>query len=996
MQRFQFWRTWPAIYRRILFVLAIAFAVAIVIALVSYLRYPQPLFAWQQFQELQQVQIPVYSFELGGFNLTIFADNYIVFERWAARPLQVNMTALDLYLAFFAVGLVCLLAVISVLPRFWFYVAGGMAVFALSGLQLEGLQLENLPGKSATVIVMLLLLGPCVYFQFFGSAILFLKRVLVLSVALLLTGTMIFYLSGEVQPLRYLAVHTLPLSFVLLAVLIIMVAHEIPAAFVGLVAQGNNPKAVQQFVILCVFYFLNLWLSYLNKVGWVSWGFLVEPVLLLGISSVLAIWGIRQRQPQFEKILPADPFAVYFILGLCIIGSGAVGYLYGSGSDVAIRSLNYLTLYALIGYGMVFLMYVTANFLSMLSRNLPVHRVLYKPNTMPYFTFRLAGTIVTIAILVYNSWMGPFYNFVSTYYTANGDVYSEQGDAPLALAFYKRAHYYTSYNQHAATALAALEAQRGKSVAEKKYLADANSFKPTEFTLINAANYHYFAGENVSEILLLQGAATKLPKSGVIKNNLGLAHARLNVLDSAYHYFSSAQKDKLTQASASMNLLGIVAKNKLAIDLDSINQHMASQSPKVKVNALAIANNQQKLVESKVDIPRDSVLDLFSAALIGNYVTNHLHAADTSFLNTCVALARKKENDFYHEMILVPAAKAFYAAGNVSRAFQLLREVIAKGYNQGAHNTTLAMWSLEQGKPDVALTHIGFAINQRSTQAILANAVAIAEAGKIEEAVIAWDTLRTRKDSIIHQLAESMVLALACPPSWFQDLKEKEKYLYLRYRVPIEDSVGFEKLLKEIPNEDLRAKAILDRSKKWFSRDDTPRAIRYFQKLQGLHLKEMRLFDDIQYFELRLFAAQGHWAKLQEQIQKGVKFGPYKETEGIYYSALAHFIKGDTAQAAREFNWLAMSNPYFDEGVVTAASFFGRQAANKQKVYTILSEALLVNPNSVKILKAYIAAATGLGYHDFAASALNTLRPLISASAYRKFEAENRADASSQ
>jgi hypothetical protein len=166
--------------------------------------------------------------------------------------------------------------------------------------------------------------------------------------------------------------------------------------------------------------------------------------------------------------------------------------------------------------------------------------------------------------------------------------------------------------------------------------------------------------------------------------------------------------------------------------------------------------------------------------------------------------------------------------------------------------------------------------------------------------------------------------------------------------------------------------------------------------MQGLHLTDLRLFDDIKYFELRLFAAQGQLAKLQEQVQKGVTFGPYKQVESVYYSALIHFFQGDTVQAAREFNWLAVSNPYFDDGIVTAASFFDRQSTNKQKVYSILSEALLVNPNSVKILKAYIGVANRLGYHDFAASALNTLRPLISASAYRKVVAENQPDGSSQ
>ena len=119
-------------------------------------------------------------------------------------------------------------------------------------------------------------------------------------------------------------------------------------------------------------------------------------------------------------------------------------------------------------------------------------------------------------------------------------------------------------------------------------------------------------------------------------------------------------------------------------------------------------------------------------------------------------------------------------------------------------------------------------------------------------------------------------------------------------------------------------------------------------------------------------------------------FGPYHETERVYFEALKQAEAGDTLQAAKNFRWLSDNNPYFDEGVVAAAAYFQHHGGNNQKVYHILSEALQVNPNSVKILKAYIPVAWARGYDEFSTSALQTLKTLISPTAYRKFVRENQ------
>jgi hypothetical protein len=428
-----------------------------------------------------------------------------------------------------------------------------------------------------------------------------------------------------------------------------------------------------------------------------------------------------------------------------------------------------------------------------------------------------------------------------------------------------------------------------------------------------------------------------------------------------------------------------MAKSTKHINADSVYQLLDIEAPRVKSNAFAIANHQGKQMDQLVELPNDSTLNLFTASLLGNYITNHLIQTDTTFLSRCIALTRDPRNKNYVETILLPSAMVCYAQGQVNRAFQLLQEVILRGSNAGANNETLALWALDQGKPDVALQHIQFALNQHSPQASLLQAVALAETGKLNVALIAWDTLRSQKDSTV----ESMKRVLAGPASWFKSFSDKEKYSYLRYRISLEDSAQFKVCLTQLTDEDLKARAILDRSKRYFSVDELGPAIQIFKNLEGLHITNAQLFSDIKYFELRIMAANRQWNQLHEYIQKGILFGPYHETERVYYEALQQAAAGDKTAALRNLQWVAHNNFYFDEGVVAAASFLQQNGGAEQEIYGLLADALQVNPASIRILKAYIPAARARGLEDYAASALETLRNNISPAAFSTFVSKN-------
>lgn len=991
MLSIQFWKSWPTVYKRLLAIFGLVFIAALTLALFSFVRNPSPVFTWQQLQELREEEVPVYTFDVGGFELNVLSENYVLFERWISNPLQTNPVANDVYLLFFTLAISLLLTIVTTLPRFWFFIGAGAAVFMIPTFQLEVLLVGGLQNKIPAIILIVIVLGIGLYYQFGNKAASFLRRLVSFLLAFIVVGLVFVKFSEVPQPLRYFATNTLPASIVLCLIFVIMVAHEIMASFVMLVGKGTrNSKSLRHYLLISGFYLINLWMAYWARIGWIDWDFTIYPIVLLATSSILAVWGIRQRQPQYENIVSSDPFAVFFILGMGTITFGTLGYFFATANDVAILSLNDLILYAHIGYGMIFVTYLASNFLGMLARNFPVYKVLYKPTVMPYFSFRLAGLIFTLAFVFYNSWMVPGNHFTSAYYTSLGDLFSNENNSTLSLGYHKRAFLYAPYNQHAATALAKLEAQRGHSMKEKEYLKAANGFKPTEFTLLNEANAFHQSGNTLEEIFRLQSARHQLPKSGVIRNNLGLTYARLGVIDSAYFYFSQARANAQTRTTAEMNLLGWMAVTNLPVNPDSVYQLIQSDQPRVKGNALAFANRRGKLIEASLELPKDSVFSVVSATQIGNYITNHLSRTDSTLLSQCINMALKKENEPFRELVLVPASKACYASGQVNRAFQLLQNMIFSGTNQGRHNATLALWSLAQGKSEVALSYLQYAINQPSTNAALTNALALAETGRINEAIIAWDTLSRRKDSTIHWMAESMKRVLAAPVSWFKDFSEKEKYQFLRYRVPLEDSVQFELLIPQITNEDLKAKAILERSKMWFAQDELGRSIGLYRRLQGLHLTDTRLFAELKYFELHLFSAQRQWSLLEEQVAKGILFGAYREGDRVYFDAMKENAKGDTLHAAKNFDWLARNNSYFDEGVVAAAEFFQKHGSNRRKPYFILSEALQVNPSSVRILKKYIPVAMSSGYDEYAFSALRTLQSQISPVAFRKYVTENR------
>lgn len=956
------------------------------VALLSFAIYPAPVFTWQQLQELQPQELPLYAFERGNLEFTLSGENYIVFERWLGNPAVPNLMALDVYLAVVAFACAGLLTVISTLSRYWFYFGALLAAFFVALLRWDMLLLFQIDSGVPALVILTATLALLFLFQFYLTSSPFRLRLLVFLTFMAMLGLVVFYASGITEPLRVLAANTIPPVLVITLVFIILVSHQLMASFVTLSTASSRTHALRQYLIISGIYLLNLWLAYWDRIGWLEWEYPIPAFVLFFFSTALTVWTIRQRAPIYDSIIPSEAVLVCFILSLSTLAIGAYGYFLSAGNDIALLSLNDLILYTHLGYGMMFLVYVASNFLGVFEKNLAVDRVLYKPNSMPYFTYRFAGLIFTLAFVFYNTWMTHANHFTSAYYTALGDAHYPQPTGK-AHTYYARAHFYSPYNQYACTLLAELEGLAQNYGKQKNYLLDANTFRPTEFTLLNADQLYLASGNAYAEIQLLRRARRLFPTSGIIGNNLGLAFSRVGMTDSAAFYFNDALNDSRAAHSARLNQLALLAKSTQRVNMDSVHQVLAEGSAAVRSNALAIANHEGRLFAEVPVLPKDSLLDLFSASLLANYLTNQTNQADSSFVNACVAIARKEENLPFRHMILPSAAKASYAAGRVNQSFQLLQEAVFLGTQPAIDNYALGLMAMDQQKFDVAISYFLYAIHHNSSPAALANAVCLAEEGRFDEAIIAWDTLSQRKDSALHEMAESMKRVLAAPPSWFEDLSDPERLYYALYRIPLNDSVLFRRAVNQIRDEDLRAKAYLNRAREYYRLDDIRQAARQYLNMKGLHLKDTELFAEIKYFEMRMLAAEGRVDELWKIIDQGITFGAYHQSERTYYEGLKSWAAGDSTAARRQLLWLAQNNWYFDEGVVAAALL---HSSDLRTAYRILSEALQVNPRSIRILKAYIPVALGRGFDQYAADALETLGGLLPPAAFRQYVNENQ------
>lgn len=973
MWTLRFWQDWPRVNRIFFFVFFIVFAAAVAWMWTAYFIEPSPTIKLLTIKEADLGEVPVDQFSRGPFDFTVKANNYVILQRQLGSMLAANTTIAYVYLISLVVFVIGMLAVISTLGRFYYLVGMGIFILFVTSLAPEVLGVLGQYGKTFTMVTMALYCLPSFWLFYFGTTKSFTTRIAVFTGVTILLWAIIYFFSATEMPFLHLAAHSAEAGLIACAVFIATVAHEIIAGFVFVITQNTRSgKSLNHFLIITVIYLINLVLAYAVRFRFITWNLItIDLFLLLTISGILGIWGIRQRHKNYEGIIEADPYAVFAFLLVGAFTFATIGMFLLNANDTALSAISDVIIFAHLGFGVIFLMYIFSNFAGMLAQNFNVHKVLYSPNNMPFFTFRFAGLIASLAVLFYNAWQVPVHNAMAGYYNGIGDLYSTLENDRLARAYYDESRTYGFRGHHSNYALANIEGTSFNVNEERRFYSDASSVRPTEMSYLNWAQSYQAANDNLRAIVTLNDGIKKMNDHESLENTLGLLYAQTGLPDSAAKYLAKSQASASFSRIASANILGLSALKRIPVSTDTLARN---DDAVTTVNRLALSNAVGRRLSTTWQLPADTVLTLTDAAGLSNYLINSRGNEDTTFIRKVVKLARNPENSGFKEPLLFAAAISLYNSGETKEAFMVLEEVTVGAELRGKYNNILTMWALDNDEPQRALGYAEYAVSQLYPPATLTHAVALTEnlpAGNAEfnKAVLAWDSLTHAADTVTATLAKSIHASLLG--------SQNDAYVFARYRLTANDSNAYFDLVPSAGDDNTKAKILLDLAEKSFASGNPNGALKTLQRIVGLELTDPLIGRRMQLLEMMARTNLGQTSIVLDVLkQNPIDLKGKEKKYRVYFDALAAQAAGDSTNANKYFAWLGTANPYFEDGLIAAADYFQNKGITS---YSMLAEGLTHHPSSIRIRKAYALESARRGFEDYARRALDELKPLIPA-----------------
>jgi hypothetical protein len=983
-----FWKSWPSVYQRTFWVFSGLVIIGIMLLWAANFTSPEPVIRQERSNGLIEIEFVTHAFRVGTIELPVPAWAYAILEHTVGGQFQPNIISSYIFFAILLAGMVGILTVISALRRPWFF--AGMLLFILFviSLQLESAILYS-PYKLPTAIVLILFVVVAYYFQFINSRVSYANRLFTFSGLTLVVSSLFALLPHTPNPLLFLSANALPAATIFSAVFIFMVAHEILASLIFVISRGvRQTKSLRHFLIISIVYITNLAILFVERRHIVEWNFLtINFFIFITISGVLGIWGFRNRREVYQGIIETDPFGVLFYLGMASICFGTLGYFLATANDPVIFFAQDAILYSHLGYGIIFLIFVISNFGSMLYKNQQVFKILYKPENMPYFTFRLAGLITTFIFFAYSNWRVSFHQVYAGYYNAKGDASFSENNFLEAEVQYKNSIFYATRNYHAHYAVANLEAANDEWQKERNEYQSLVDSRPIDLAYLNLSRAVERDKSKEEAMIILKNGLVDFPNNALLLNELGLAYASEDKRDSAFLLIDQARKSS-GSSKTKTNLMGLIAKFKLRAPVDSLSNLWGLENPGVKSNGLALAAIQGSQLLIPVDPGNDTLLSVYSVTALYNFLINHAHTADTALISKTIFLARKNPNPFYREFLLSAAAYASYESGLTGQAFRLLREVAFLDQEEKYYHV-LGLWSLEQQAAGPAAGYFDEALKKDYKHSYFPKAIALSEGNDVSKALVVWDSLITFYDLSVRPAAKKMQTVLLCTPATSISLSDEEKYLYSRCKIPLENSAEFDNLIGTIGDSELRARALVDRSKKYDEADDTDLAIDMLVGTQGLKLRDRSLYEEISQLNLLYLARKKNWVLLTSQLKSPVAFTGKYRLHKIYFDALLAAQAGRKEEAERNFTMLLSANPFFEDAIVAAVEYLSVEKTKKLAVYSELVHALDLNPQAIKLLKAYTTQSAGLDFEENAQQALDRLKVLMTARNFLQYVREN-------
>lgn len=507
-----------------------------VIMLWNYQRGYDGSISWNVTTKADIVEFPAWSTDRGLMEHQIIGERYLLNELYSGSKIERSYTHDYGYLGMIWIGICILLVLSTYFNRYYFF--GTVAAFALfiNRLNLFEVGLFGVQSKLVMLLPFLGFLIPLVIFHEYQKKTPFIVRIVIL---LLISGILCVGIEHPSTFIDHFIAHSLFGLAILSLLFIFLVSEEF--VFFSLYAVSSSKGGKNNhlhFTLLCMIYLGNLTLYYLNKSGiYENSFFFFDPYILLAISSVISLWSFKFKDQYYSRIMPEGHLIrVFSTLGMitfCFLSLSM-----NRGMDTIPQSFHYFILYAHLGFGFLFFLYIISNFLDPLIKGFEVYKIAYRERNFPYLSARLGGMVAIMAFF-FLSGQEPYNLLRSGYYSFLSVKEKNLGNELLGKEYLINAEF-LGFNAHFPNYMLAWEEwDRGNDFRAKLNFYRATQRYPSPYAFVNYGNLE--KRDNPTKVQAVYEESLRRMESPEMTNNLGLIHLENGEYDKALSCFEEVE-----------------------------------------------------------------------------------------------------------------------------------------------------------------------------------------------------------------------------------------------------------------------------------------------------------------------------------------------------------------------------------------------------------------------------------------------------------------------
>ncbi|MEN8250451.1 MAG: hypothetical protein ABFS32_16065 [Bacteroidota bacterium] len=968
MKDLYYWKNWNPTFKIVFWVLVLLFFSQVVTILAVETIGTDNLIKWHVLTQESSYLVDIKTITKGFFDFTINAEKKVLTEVYSGGEVPTAGYTYPIMMAVIIAALLVYLSIVTLLKRFWYLVAmGGMLAF-LAMLHVEMLELFGWSDTKALALVFVLLLLPSYFLHAFNQNAGFIKRLWVMAVTFLIIGGLIYFFSEAEQPYIRWFVYGSLAPYILLILFILTIAHEIISLFARAITSTSgidNNARIKHFLILSFIYWVYILLTYLNIAHYIDWDlFYINPLVLLVISSVLSVWGSRARAGLYAGASNIEAIWPILHLLIAVVSLGMVIIFMLSVNDPLLRIIDDLIIYAHLGIGIAFILYILYNFIPLIEKGIEIRKVLYNPTNLPFLTYRLMAIMIVVALFAIKGFDYPVWYSLGGYDNLRGDYALQKGDVDLAKAYYSNGNIYAYRNHKSNYSLALLEEEKKPDEANKRYKF-ATDQQPKAQTYVNKAILDDRTRDAFTALFTLQNGLEELKGNSYITNNLALQFEKVKVADSAIFYLKSTVKGN---RKVKNNLLALSAK--YGIPLGSDSTYLLSDLDRAgKSNASALG------VSSKMEMQNAN--HMYDMVLLNNLLLTDQFSVEDSSLIKAKEIIDNTDDQDYKDQLLFNWSLAAYEVGNIAQSLDVLKAL-------SSNSTSLS----ERAKVVMGILYLDLnAYNQAEEMFasllddsfLLQVSVSSLESGNFENDIEYWKSRLIGGDEMEQELAQ-VILDVLYEDNPILDTDVK-RYVYGRYMRYFIDETAENELLKKIENNTLRIDLALYLADNYYQYGNNTGTLLMLKNIEEISLN----MDQYKSFLIIKALSSDDAELVQEIIVEYDSLIGFASNDYLLENTLNH--KAGLSLDSLDYLHLAEDNPFFADAVLIGTSQFTEQN-DPFLNYNYLAKAVQTNLSSPKLLRAYILKALDVGLDQFAENALYQYRQRFSGQSYLLLKAE--------